>query len=135
MDTDTETDTDRDRDTDRDGTLFFLSTVSLISAGVLFYSSSYLPFSRWAGTQRGTRIWTYRKLHKQGHGQRHGQGHGQGQGTGKWTRTGTGKWTGTTIPDEATLSIDVEKMETMKQLFAIKIGNRSDEATLSLLNV
>jgi hypothetical protein len=33
------------------------------------------------------------------------------------------------------LSIDVEKMETMKQLFAFKIGNRSDEATLSLLNV
>ncbi len=37
--------------------------------------------------------------------------------------------------DEATLSIDVEKMEAMKRLFASKRGNRSDEATLSLLNV
>jgi hypothetical protein len=27
-----------------------------------------------------------------------------------------------TIADEATLSIDVEKMETMKRLFAFKIG-------------
>jgi hypothetical protein len=33
------------------------------------------------------------------------------------------------------LSIDIEKMETMKRLFAFKIENRSDEATLSLLNV
>jgi hypothetical protein len=33
------------------------------------------------------------------------------------------------------LSIDVEKMEAMKRLFAFKRGNRSDEATLSLLNV
>jgi hypothetical protein len=33
------------------------------------------------------------------------------------------------------LSIDVEKMETMKRLFAFKIGNQSDEATLLLLNV
>jgi hypothetical protein len=38
-------------------------------------------------------------------------------GTWKWT------WTWTTIADEATLSIDVEKMETMKRLFAFKIGN------------
>ncbi len=55
-------------------------------------------------------------------------------GTRKWTGTWTGTRTGTTIADEATLSIDVEKMET-KRLFAFKIGNRSDEATLSLLNV
>jgi hypothetical protein len=60
---------------------------------------------------------------------------GQGHGTGKWTGTWTGTRTGTTIADEATLSIDVEKMETMKRLFAFKIGNRSNEATLSLLNV
>jgi hypothetical protein len=38
---------------------------------------------------------------------------------GTWTWT----WTWTTITDEATLSIDVEKMETMKRLFAFKIGN------------
>ncbi len=50
-------------------------------------------------------------------------------------RDGTWTWTWTTIADEATLSIYVEKMETMKRLFAFKIGNWSDEATLSLLNV
>jgi hypothetical protein len=57
----------------------------------------------WTGTRTGTRI-----------------------GTGKWTWTRTGKWTGTgtwtgtrtgiTIADEATLSIDVEKMEAMDYL-------------------
>ncbi len=46
-----------------------------------------------------------------------------------------GTWTWTTIADEATLLIDVEKMETMKRLFAFKIGHWSNEATLSLLNV
>jgi hypothetical protein len=40
---------------------------------------------------------------------------------GTWTWTWT--WTWTTIADEATLSIDVEKMETMKRLFAFKIGH------------
>jgi hypothetical protein len=34
-----------------------------------------------------------------------------------------GTWTWTTIADEATLLIDVEKMETMKRLFAFKIGH------------
>jgi hypothetical protein len=34
-----------------------------------------------------------------------------------------GTWTWTTIADEATLSVDVEKMETMKRLFALKIGH------------
>jgi hypothetical protein len=37
-------------------------------------------------------------------------------------RDGTWTWTWTTIVDEATLSIDVEKMETMKRLFAFKLG-------------
>ncbi len=43
---------------------------------------------------------------------------------GTWTWTWTWKWT--TIANEATLSIDVEKVETMKRLFAFKIGHWSD---------
>ncbi len=38
-------------------------------------------------------------------------------------RDGTWTWTWTTIADEATLSIDVEKMVTMKRLFVFKIGH------------
>jgi hypothetical protein len=38
-------------------------------------------------------------------------------------RDGTWTWTWTTIANEATLSIDVEKMKTMKRLFAFKIGH------------